>query len=77
MFLVFTASCAECPYYAVLYLQVSLLLNALCAECPYYLVLYMQSVLRMCCFISKVFLLCSALYANAGPRVSDMFERCA
>ena len=52
----------ECPYYGT---KVSLLVlfSALHAKCPYDVVLYMQSVRITQCFLCKVFLLFSALYA--------------
>ena len=51
-------------YCYIILCKVALLFTALYAKCPYYLLLYnMQSVRVIYCFISKVSLLFTALYA--------------
>ena len=53
-----------------------LLFSALYAKCPYYLMLYMQSVLIIYCFVCKVFLLYSALYAKVSLLFSALYAKC-
>ena len=52
--LTISASHAKCP----------ILFSALYAKCLYYIVLYMQSVHSVYCFICKVSIVCTALYAE-------------